>query len=126
MLTSPEASPPLSAVAVFGTGPLGLAVLRALLRPLAPGYKPKVYAFVRPGHQVDKFKGLSSELRVVENDYNKENEELVEKLRGIDAIVSTLSGPGIEVQFLAETSTESHGHAVHELIDVHQVSITSW
>lgn len=100
MLTHSEGSRPLNAVAVFGTGQLGLAVLRALLSPLAPGYKPTVYAFVRPGHQVEKVKGLSSELRVVENDYTKENEELVEKLRGIDAIVSTLSGPGIEVQFL--------------------------
>ena len=85
-------------VAVFGAGQVGRAMLTALLNPVTAGYKPTVYAFIPPGSQkADSICGLSDKLKVVEVDFTK-GSELVEKLKGIDAIVSTLNGKGIDAR----------------------------
>ena len=38
-------------------------------------------------------------------------------------VVAGARGHGVEVQLLADAAGERHGHAVHELVDVHQVGV---
>lgn len=38
-------------------------------------------------------------------------------------VVRRTRGDGVEVEFLGDTATERHGHAVHELVDVHEVGV---
>ena len=39
-------------------------------------------------------------------------------------IVARAGGDGGEVEFFADAAAERHGHAIHELVDVHEVNIT--
>lgn len=92
---------PFSVVGIFGSaGTLGSRILRALLDPPVPNYRPKVVAFQRPGQTIRK--SLLEEyeqLEVRHVDYSKGGEELVASLRGVDAIISVLSGPAVHSQF---------------------------
>jgi len=40
-------------------------------------------------------------------------------------IVTCATRYGVKVQLLADSATQRHGHAVHELVDVHQVGIAT-
>lgn len=91
---------PLQNVAIFGTGQVGNALLKALLHPVIEGYKPKVYVFVLPGsRKKDALRELSNNLNIIEVDFAKGGPELAEKLTEIDAVVCTLSGEGLKLQY---------------------------
>ena len=38
-------------------------------------------------------------------------------------IVTRATGHGVEMKFLADAAGECHGHAIHELVDVHEVCV---
>lgn len=92
---------PFNTIALFGaTGMLGSAVLKALLNPPVDKYKPTVIAFMRPGKSLDKSLLQSySQLKSVEVDYPKGGAALVDKLQGVDAIITVLNGPGVASQY---------------------------
>ncbi|OBZ68663.1 Phosphomutase-like protein 3 [Grifola frondosa] len=91
---------PLSTVALFGaTGMLGSKILAALLNPPIPDYKPTVLVFLRPGKSLDQSLQGHPQLKTCELDYAKGGSALVECLRGVDAIVSVLNGPGVAAQY---------------------------
>lgn len=41
-------------------------------------------------------------------------------------VVGCAAGDGVEVEFFADAAAEGHGHAVHELVDAHQVVFAGW
>ena len=43
--------------------------------------------------------------------------DFVEVIRGA-------RGDGLEMEFFADTTTKRHGHAIHELVDVHEVDVS--
>ncbi|KZT71754.1 hypothetical protein DAEQUDRAFT_763593 [Daedalea quercina L-15889] len=92
---SRAAQGPLNTTALFGaTGMLGSAFLEAFLDVVVEGYKPKVLVFMRPGKVLNTRYEQHAQVQVVPCDYPKGGDDLVEKLRGTDALVSVLSGPG--------------------------------
>ncbi|KAH9948826.1 hypothetical protein B0H21DRAFT_203653 [Amylocystis lapponica] len=93
---------PFNTVALFGaTGMLGSRILSALLEPTGRGvYQPNVVVFLRPGKSLDDSMLRNyPQLRTVNLDYPKGGPELVEQLRGVDAVVTVLNGPGVDAQY---------------------------
>lgn len=81
-------------MALFGaTGMLGSLFLPALLENIVEGYKPTVRVFIRPGKKLSAKYAQNPRVQVADCDYLKGGDELVENLRGVDAIVSVISGP---------------------------------
>ncbi|KZT64925.1 NAD(P)-binding protein [Daedalea quercina L-15889] len=84
---------PLSTVALFGaTGMLGCTFLPALLEDIVEGYKPTVRVFLRQGKKIADEHAQHPRVQIVHCDYLKGGDEVLENLRGVDAIVSILSG----------------------------------
>lgn len=46
-------------------------------------------------------------------------------LRDFAEVVARARGHGFEVELLGDAAAQRHGHAVHELVDVHQVGVAS-
>jgi len=92
---------PLNTIALFGaTGMLGSAILSVLLEPPIDNYKPTVLVFLRPGKSLDQsLLSLYRQLKTVEIDYSEGGNSLADALRGVDAIVSVLNGPGVAAQY---------------------------
>ncbi|GBE83129.1 predicted protein [Sparassis crispa] len=91
---------PLNTVALFGaTGMLGSVIFKALLDTHIPDYQPTVVAIMRPGKSLDESLKSHPRLRVVTLDYSKGGDELVDALRGVDAVVAVLNGPGVAAQY---------------------------
>ncbi|GAO51083.1 NAD(P)-binding protein [Saitoella complicata NRRL Y-17804] len=93
-------SSPFQTIALFGsTGHLGAFFLQALLDPPNSSYKPTIRTFVRPSEK-EEFENLPKDERIeVVVSELKDEAEMVEKLKGVDAVVSVLNGPGIEAQY---------------------------
>jgi saccharopine dehydrogenase-like NADP-dependent oxidoreductase len=90
----------LNTVAVFGcTGQIGSAIIDALLDPPTHGYTPIVHAFIEPGKDLPKAQAQNPHLRLETVDFEKGGDELVQHLRGIDAVVSALNGPALKTQY---------------------------
>ncbi|KAH9839155.1 uncharacterized protein C8Q71DRAFT_855794 [Rhodofomes roseus] len=90
----------LNTVALFGaTGMLGSAFLDAFLEDVVEGYKPKVLAFMRPGKDLSEKYKQHPQVQVVRCDYPKGGYDLVEKLRGVDALVSVLNVGGYKSHY---------------------------
>ncbi|BGP41696.1 hypothetical protein JCM10449v2_005687 [Rhodotorula kratochvilovae] len=92
---------PYNNVALFGgTGQIGQAILDALLRPSTEGYQPNIKVFLRDEQWDDKAGTVPDDPRVekVRADFG-DVRDLAEKLRGVDAVVSALNGPGIDAQY---------------------------
>ncbi|TFY60103.1 hypothetical protein EVJ58_g5353 [Rhodofomes roseus] len=91
---------PLTTIALFGvTGMLGSAFLDAFLEDVIEGYQPKVLVFMRPGKNIARRYEQHAQVQVVQCDYPKGGDDLVEKLRGVDALVSALSGGGYPAHY---------------------------
>jgi len=73
---------------------LGSKILTALLEPPRPlVYQPAVIVFLRPGRSLDESLLRDyPELQIVNIDYSKKGADLVERLRGVDAVISALNG----------------------------------
>ncbi|PCH39995.1 NAD(P)-binding protein [Wolfiporia cocos MD-104 SS10] len=101
-MSSRTAHDSLKTVALFGaTGMLGSAILAALLEPSIGKYKPNVVAFMHPGKSLEEsLLARHPQLRMVECDYPKGGPEMVDHLRGVDAVVSVLNGPGVAAQYI--------------------------
>ena len=78
---------------------LGSMFLPALLEDIVEGYKPTVRVFMRPGKSLSAEYTRNPRVQVANCDCLKGGEELVEKLRGIDAIVSIVSGPADVIHY---------------------------
>ena len=84
---------PINTVALFGaTGMLGSTFLPALLEEVVQGYKPTLRVFMRSGKTLGAEYTRDRRVQIVNCDYMKGGDELVEKLRGVDAIVSIIGG----------------------------------
>lgn len=91
---------PLKTVAFFGaTGMLGSEIFKVLLDTGIPDYQPNVIAILRPGKSLDASLANHPRLKVVHLDFSTASEELVGTLRGVDAVVTVLSGGGVETQY---------------------------
>ncbi|KAH9920129.1 uncharacterized protein B0H18DRAFT_957183 [Fomitopsis serialis] len=96
-----RATGPLDTVALFGaTGMLGSTFLDALLDDVVQGYKPKVLAFMRAGNSLGDRHKHHARLQVVQCDYPKGGDDLVENLCGVDALVSVLNGGGYAAHYI--------------------------
>ncbi|EPQ54044.1 NAD P-binding protein [Gloeophyllum trabeum ATCC 11539] len=85
-------------VAIFGaTGNIGQHIFRALANPQLPSYKPNITVFLRPGTTQSKKASFPSSVRILEADPS-DRAQLAQALRGIDVVISVLSGPGIDAQ----------------------------
>ncbi|KAI0726441.1 hypothetical protein C8Q72DRAFT_783702 [Fomitopsis betulina] len=104
-------SSPLNTVALFGaTGMLGSLFLPALLENIVEGYKPTVRVFIRPGKKLSAKYAQNPRVQVADCDYLKGGDELVENLRGVDAIVSVISGPADVIYYELLEAAVKAGH----------------
>ncbi|GAA5884496.1 hypothetical protein JCM6882_005275 [Rhodosporidiobolus microsporus] len=89
---------PYTNVALFGaTGYVGQKLLEGLLNPSTEGYKPQVKVFLRKESNAESIPNHERVEKVVA-DLN-DVDDLAEKLKGIDAVVSALNGPGVDAQY---------------------------
>lgn len=94
---------PLNSIALFGAnGQIGSAILDALLHPVVSGYSPSIRAFFQAsaaeeGKTEKVPKDKRAEVVVVDN--FEDVDAVAEKLKGVEAIVSALNGPGLEAQY---------------------------
>ncbi|KZT09382.1 NAD(P)-binding protein [Laetiporus sulphureus 93-53] len=93
-------SQPLNTIALFGArGMLGSVILSALLDSPVQGYHPRITVFLRPGKPLKRNLADHPQVLIIELDYFEEGTALAQHLRGVDAIISALSGPGISAQY---------------------------
>ncbi|BGP01619.1 hypothetical protein NBRC10513v2_005259 [Rhodotorula toruloides] len=92
---------PYTRLALFGaTGQIGASILNALLHPSFPGYEPHIKVFLRDESYGKKASTIPDHPRVEKVKADFDNvEELAEKLKGVEAVVSALNGPGIDAQY---------------------------
>lgn len=97
---SPVADDAFTRLALFGaTGHIGAAILDALLEPSFGGYEPHVKVFLRDETFSDKADSIRKHPRVelVRADFD-DVQVMADKLKGTEAVVSALNGPGIPAQ----------------------------
>lgn len=109
----------LNTIALFGaTGMLGGTILEALLDGVIQGYQPTVRVFLRPGKDVKDAYKHHARVEIVRCDYPQGGDELVEKLRGVDALVSVLNGPGYKSHYtLLEAAIKAGQYFAVSLFD---------
>jgi uncharacterized protein YbjT (DUF2867 family) len=104
----------LQQIALFGaTGQIGAGILAGLLNPPTKGYEPHVRVFLSPGSERPPGADGHARCEIVELDYKKASrEELAKALKGSDALVSALNGPGIQLQFmLLDAAVDAGDHS---------------
>ncbi|BGP45174.1 hypothetical protein JCM10450v2_000991 [Rhodotorula kratochvilovae] len=89
-------------IALFGaSGQIGSCILDALFSPSVPDYHPHVRVFYKTSEK-EKFRERVKDHERVEKAEVEDYEDvarLKEALKGVDAVVSALNGPGIEAQY---------------------------
>lgn len=97
---------------------LGSMFLPALLEHVVEGYKPTIRVFMRPGKKLSDEYTQNPRVQVTNCDYLRGGNELVEKLRGVDAIVSVISGSADVIHYeLLEAAVKAGQSVLRSRLD---------